>query len=137
MSSTQTGGCLCGNIRYSAEVNDSVMSGHCQCKDCQRSTGSARSTFCLFPDQQFALTQGELSSYTVTAKSGKTVTRHFCGNCWTPILSGGEGMPGMALVKAGSFDDSSWVKPSMLFWQSTAPAWGEVGDDVACMETNP
>lgn len=137
MSQQQQGGCLCGQIRYSAEVDDSVMAGHCQCLDCQKSSGSARATFCLFKSDKVSFESGELSHYTVTAKSGKTVTRSFCGNCGSPISSDGEGMPGMTLLKAGSFDDSSWVKPSMLFWQSTAPAWGDIDENVNCMETNP
>ena len=40
----ETGGCLCGNIRYEFKRKDVVSAGHCHCKDCQRITGSGKAT---------------------------------------------------------------------------------------------
>ena len=41
---TESGRCQCGEIHYSFE-RDKIISGHhCHCKDCQRATGSGKST---------------------------------------------------------------------------------------------
>ena len=115
MSATYSGGCLCGNVRYEATINDQTAAGHCQCRDCQQSTGSAMSTFCMVAEDDFTLTRGQLKQYSANGASGRKVTRNFCGDCGSPIVSTGDAMPGLVLIKAGSFDDSDWVKPAMLF----------------------
>jgi hypothetical protein len=40
MSTTVTGGCACGAVRYEYSA-DPVFMGNCHCRDCQRTTGSA------------------------------------------------------------------------------------------------
>ena len=42
------GGCLCGKVRYSADV-DPTFVAVCHCKNCQKSTGSAFSVVVALP----------------------------------------------------------------------------------------
>ena len=40
----ETGGCLCGKIKYEFNRKDVISAGHCHCKDCQKITGSGKAT---------------------------------------------------------------------------------------------
>jgi hypothetical protein len=48
MSSKYSGGCNCGAIRYKIEA-DPLMAGHCQCRDCQRMSGTGPASHIGFP----------------------------------------------------------------------------------------
>ena len=51
----ETGGCLCGHIRYEFNRNDVVSSGHCHCKDCQKITGSGKATIIFIPTKSLKI----------------------------------------------------------------------------------
>ena len=58
---TNTGGCLCGQVRYEA-MTAPLVSGVCHCKNCQKQAGTAFSTLAAFQkaDVDFV---GELKLY--------------------------------------------------------------------------
>ena len=60
---------------------------------------------------------------TTSAESGQPVQRLFCGNCGSPIVSYSDGLPGVAFIKAGTLEDTSWLKPTMEIWCETAQPW--------------
>ena len=39
----ETGGCLCGKIKYEFNRKDVISAGHCHCKDCQKINGAGKS----------------------------------------------------------------------------------------------
>lgn len=136
-NNVQAGGCLCGNVRYEFDRSGIAGQGHCHCKDCQGSTGSAFATFCFVPDSVFRAKQGEPKGYTVKGSSGNDVTRFFCPDCGAPLYSHVQIMPGMKFVKSGSLDDASWMQPQVAFWCDTAQPWVAMPDGVAEHAKNP
>jgi Uncharacterized conserved protein len=54
------------------------------------------------------------------AETGRAVQRLFCGNCGSPIVSYSDGLPGVAFIKAGTLEDTSWLKPTTEIWCETA-----------------
>ena len=92
MAGKIVGGCMCGAVRYESTA-DAVMQASCYCRDCQRSTGSAFAPVLLVPKEAFKLTKGELKHYEVKGDSGNKVSRAFCANCGSPIMSLLSGMP--------------------------------------------
>ena len=80
-----TGGCACGAVRYECSA-DPIMAANCYCTDCQHSTGTAMASVLLVPKAALKLT-GELKHYESTGDSGNKVSRGFCPNCGSPILS--------------------------------------------------
>ena len=54
------GGCLCGKVRYSADV-DPAFVGVCHCTDCQKFTGSAFGVVIGVPKPAFSA-QGKMST---------------------------------------------------------------------------
>jgi hypothetical protein len=54
MSSTTTGGCLCGGVRFVA-TGDWRFCAHCHCAWCRRAHGAAFVTWFGVPSDRFAL----------------------------------------------------------------------------------
>ena len=50
MGRAYTGGCACGAIRYAID-DAAVFEHHCQCRDCQRRSGTGHSSYLTFPDR--------------------------------------------------------------------------------------
>ncbi len=57
----RTGGCLCGNVRYSVPATP-LATVICHCLHCQRQAGSAFSVVAVFPRSELKL-QGALSRF--------------------------------------------------------------------------
>ncbi len=136
MSNTASGGCICGNFTYRFDRDQVVSAHHCHCRDCQKTTGSGKATIVLIPTDILE-SEGELKTYTVVGTDGSHVTRGFCPNCGSQLISYVEEMPALRFVKAGSLDDSSWVKVDSSFWSSTAEPWSPVDQGCPSVEKNP
>ena len=121
MSQTFSGGCACGAIHYEIAA-DPIMAGHCQCRDCQRSSGTGHGSFLAFPEGA-AKISGTAKYYDVKADSGNTASRGFCPNCGSPVLAKTSGFPDMVAVTAASLDDPSKFKPGFLTYTDRAHAW--------------
>ena len=121
MAAKIVGGCMCGAVCYES-ATDAVMQASCYCRDCQRSTGSAFSPVLLVPKDAFKLTNGQLKHYEVTGDSGNKVSRGFCADCGSPIMSVLSAMPFTA-IKAGSLDDPNQFQPTASIFVASAPKW--------------
>ena len=127
---TQTGSCLCGNIRYEIDGEPSIT-GICHCKNCQRQAGSAFSTLAAVPREAFRFIQGEPKLYADTdTKSGNTVERWFCNNCGSPIYSGVDSSPDNWFLKTGTLDDTSTWEPRFQTWCDSRQNWVTLEDGV-------
>ncbi len=133
---TETGGCLCGQLRYEFDRSAVVSAHHCHCSDCQKSTGSGKATIVLVPDSAVQ-SSGDIKTFTVEGSGGSHVTRCFCPHCGSPVLSFVEEMADLKFVKAGSLDDSSWVEIVSSFWQASARPWSPIAADVPAVPGNP
>lgn len=121
MSEALEGGCLCGAVRYRATVQP-MMVGNCYCVDCRKSSGTTHCTHAMVPDAAFTAT-GEIKLYARPADSGSIVSRGFCPECGSAILSYNDSMPGMTFIRVSSLDDPDAVEPQMTVYASRAPAW--------------
>ena len=129
------GGCACGAVRYECS-SDPLMAANCYCRDCQRSTGTAMASVLLVAKTALKLA-GELKHYEVTGDSGNKVTRGFCPNCGSPILSLMSAMPDYVALKAASLDDPSLFKPMLQVFMKSAPPWAPVRDDLPQFDKQP
>jgi len=135
-STLERGGCLCGEVRYTFARTDVLSAHHCHCKDCQKSTGSGKATILFIPVESLNLI-GELKTFTVVGSEGSHVTRGFCGNCGSPLISYVAEMPAIKFIKVGSLDDSRWVEITSSYWQKTAMGWSPVDDTHPAFAGNP
>jgi hypothetical protein len=116
-----TGGCLCGQARYSANA-DPVFVGVCHCKDCQKQTGTAFSVLVGIPKSAMSI-QGQVKTFHDTGDSGQPIERNFCPECGSPIFKEGALMPGVAFISTGTLDDTSWLDPKMHVYCDSAQHW--------------
>src|SRR6267378_1258460 len=112
MTKPMTGGCQCGHIRYELS-GDQFALAVCHCKECQRQSGSAFGMSLAVPPGAFKLRTGVLKTFEVTCDSGRTKRCAFCPECGTRIYH--QTQNGMSL-KAGTLDDTSWLKPHAHYW---------------------
>ena len=132
----QTGGWLCGNIKYKFNREDVVSAGHCHCKDCQKITGSGKATIVFIPTKSLKITNN-YKVYSVIGNDGTNVHRGFCPNCGSPVISYVTEQPDLRFIKAGSLDDSSWINIESSFWSISANKWDPVNENIPCFEQNP
>ena len=107
----QTGGCLCGALRYTAvEAEPGPMTpeglGACHCEMCRRQTGGVMLSICVAPD---GLTFEDDSTLGVYASSD-WAERGFCTRCGSSMfwrLTADGPAKGLTMVTAGTLDDPS------------------------------
>jgi hypothetical protein len=117
-----SGGCACGAIRYECSV-EPLASFNCHCRDCQRETGSAFASIIAVPRASVTLVQGRPKYFGLTADSGFTTSRAFCGECGSPLFGQPNRRPDMLTLRAGSLDDPSQFKPNQNIYTATAQPW--------------
>ncbi len=122
------GGCLCGQLRY-ASAEAPRFQVVCHCTDCQKSSGSAFTVNLGVRKETLTIT-GRMTSWEGRADSGNPVLRTFCPDCGSPILTEIALDPGVAILKAGTLDDPSWVRPQRHIFCASRQAWGHLPDDV-------
>jgi hypothetical protein len=123
-----TGGCLCGKVRYSADV-EPVFAGLCHCRNCQKESGSAFAIVVGVP-QPALLLQGELKTYAGKGDSGKAMYRRFCPECGSTVIDEAEAMPGILMIQVGTMDDTSWVKPGTQIYCDSAQPWVQLAGEM-------
>ena len=99
MAPHETGGCLCNEIRISFARTSALSAHHCHCNDCKKCTGSGKATIVLVPESALKI-QGTLKYYTVKGSAGSQVTRGFCPQCGSPLISFVKENPDFKFVKA-------------------------------------
>lgn len=129
MSVPFSGGCVCSAVRYECAAEPMAVA-HCFCTDCQKTSGAQASTNLLVPRPAFKVTKGQSTSYDTAADSGNTVTRHFCGKCGSNLWSVPKGIPDLLVIKAGSLDDPSWLKPGMSIYCDSAQPWAVIPEGI-------
>ena len=132
----ETGGCLCGNIKYKFKREDVVSAGHCHCKDCQRITGSGKATIVFIRTNDLKINE-DYKVFSVTGYDGTNVHRGFCPNCGSPIISFVTEQPNLRFIKAGSLDNSDWLKIESSFWSVSSCKWDPVNESLPSYPRNP
>ena len=120
-----TGSCLCGAIRYSIDAEVKELRA-CHCRNCQKVSGAQGTVNAILPSSTLKITQGKPKRYTAVADSGRTLHRHFCAECGTPIYSQREANPEMVVVRAGAFDNPGDMKITANIWTGSARSWAYI-----------
>ncbi|MCP3477402.1 GFA family protein [Bradyrhizobium sp. CCGUVB1N3] len=130
-----TGGCACGAIRYSI-TGEPLFSNHCQCRDCQRESGSGHGSYMTFPREGVTVT-GEAKQWDMVGDSGNVKTRAFCSVCGLPVFMTFAAMPDIFTIRAASLDDPSRYKPQVITYAARGHGWDHLDPSLPKFETMP
>ena len=125
MTQTLTGGCLCGAIRYAVSVPITELRA-CHCRDCQKSSGAGGSVNAVIPRAALDITQGTPKRYVITADSGRTLYRYFCGDCGSPIYGQRATTPETVVLRVGTLDNPGDMKITANIWTRSARPWAYI-----------
>ncbi len=116
-----TGGCACGAVRYEGAAVPK-LSLHCQCRDCQRITGTGHASMMVFRAAKVSLT-GHLSYHMTKSNSGDTASRGFCPSCGSFVMAKSSGYPDAVWLTAGSLDEPERFKPKYIVYAASGRSW--------------
>lgn len=130
------GGCLCGAVRYSVSRAPRTIYA-CHCTDCQRGTGSAFGVSLVVDRSAVALTKGRPAPYAAQMSDGRSKQGMMCTNCGTKLWAESLRNRDFLILRPGTLDERSWVKPIAHIWTRSAHPWFRFPDDVALFDTQP
>ncbi|WP_309645948.1 GFA family protein [Phenylobacterium sp.] len=128
--------CACGAIRYDISA-EPVFTNHCQCRDCQRASGSGHGTFLTFANREAVRLEGQATRWDVVADSGAVKTHAFCPACGSPVYLTFSGMPDLFTVSAGSLDDPSRCAPQVVTYAVRSHDWDHLDPALPRFEKMP
>ncbi len=131
-----TGGCLCGEIRYSIDAEAPLAARQCWCRVCQYFASGSATTNALFRTADMTVA-GETRDFVSVADSGSVMHRRFCPACGVQLFSEAESRPQFVFVRAGTLDDPDIAAPQALIWTASAPRWACFDPNLAQIEGQP
>ncbi len=135
-----TGGCHCGRVRYEVS-GEPIVTYACHCTDCQRMMASPFSLGMAVHDAGFRIVTGEPASYVRVGENGRRMESWFCRDCGTRLFASPVTPVGaqqaIRLLRAGTLDNRSWLRPAAHVWTRSAQSWFVIPDGVPKYETRP
>ncbi len=130
------GGCYCGALRYRAE-GEPMFRGQCHCRECQYISGGHPNVVMGMSESGFSYVKGSPKGFR-RADLPNAVTREFCPECGTHILTRTPALPGAVLLKVGTFDDPSvFGAPQMVIFTIDKQSFHHVPEGVPAFERTP
>jgi hypothetical protein len=115
------GNCMCGAVRYEIKA-EPQLSFICQCRDCQKITGSGHSAEFAVPIEAVSIS-GELKHYKIESARGSTVNSYFCPICGNPVYKKTSGYSGLFFFHAATLEKPELFQPQQVFWASSSQPW--------------
>ncbi len=111
------GGCRCGKIRYRLKAEKLPKAYACHCHYCQTSSGSAFAVNIPMAESDIELTGEPPQLYErFSPESGRTSYQRGCAHCFTRVFNTNSARPGLAVLRAGSLDNSDAVRVVAHIW---------------------
>jgi hypothetical protein len=136
MTRAFTGGCACGRIHYEI-ADEPIAMVDCQCRDCQRTSGTGHGSYLTFPRRAAVTLTGEAAHWEMTSDSGGTKTRGFCPACGAPVYILFKAAPDLFTVHAGSLDEPGRYQPQVVTYTVRGHAWDRLDPELPKFERMP
>ena len=120
------GGCYCGAVRYVAE-GEPMMKAQCHCRECQYISGGSPNMFVLMPPGGFRYTKGTPKQFS-RSDLEKPVTREFCAECGTHMVTRPRVTPAIVLKVGG---------PQMAIYTIDKQAFHQIPEGLPAFERLP
>src|SRR5689334_4926132 len=122
MAKPYIGGCACGAVRFEVR-SEPMFQNHCQCRDCQKRSGTGHGSYLTFRGRADVSVTGEAKTWRVAGDSGNDKIHAFCPNCGTPAYLTFAAMPELFTIHATSLDDPSQFRPQAVTYGIRGHAW--------------
>ena len=122
MPALYTGGCLCGQVRYSATAGPANVR-ICHCRNCQRAVGAP-----YFARAIFLASVVESTGETTRWPTSPRIDRLSCSRCGTPLFAEPKDPPARIGVSLATLDDPNALGPDMHIWVSEKLDWVTLDD---------
>ncbi len=116
------GGCQCTAIRYRL-LRPPIALYTCHCRDCQKQSSSAFGMSLWVEPEAFEFVSGKPQRWETVTDRGTTKICVFCGTCGSRLYHAGTDPQQPLSVKAGSLDDTNWLRPTSHLWTLRAQPW--------------
>ena len=136
MTRPYTGGCACGAIRYEAR-DEPVVEIHCQCRDCQKRSGTGHSSYLTFAQRAAVKIDGRAAEWRVAGDSGNEKIHAFCPTCGSPVYLTFAANPEPIAVHAASLDEPERFRPQLVTYSVRAHAWDRIDPSLQSFEKMP
>lgn len=131
-----SGGCPCEAVRFECTAMPLLIYA-CHCTECQRWSGSAFSMSMPIKRDGFRLTRGEPKAWRRIGATGVESTCWFCGDCGGRVFGERSPRPDIVAIRAGTLDDTSWLRPTAHVYLRSAQAWERVPNNAECFDIMP
>jgi hypothetical protein len=135
MNEAYAGGCACGAIRYEIS-GEPLFQNHCQCRDCQRKSGTGHASYLTFPRSGVSLS-GQATLWDIVADNGSVKTRAFCPTCGSPVYMTFPATPDVFTVHAASLDDPTRFRPQVVTYAVRGHAWDRLDPALPAFDRMP
>ena len=131
-----TGGCLCGQARYTVRRTMRFQPYACHCTDCQTRSGSAFGLQLVVATADLEVEGNTIEGRHERAKG--TIAKIFaCSDCLTRLYTANDRRPDTVNLRAGTLDDSASLIPGFPIWISSKQPWVMIPKDVPTFKTQP
>lgn len=134
MTDTRTGKCYCGALTY-VSTGASQFKAQCHCRECQYHSGGGPNYFMFVPDDGFSYTSGTPKTFT-RPDLDAPVTREFCENCGTHMLTRRPGLDQL-ILKVGTLDDADEYAPTVAIHTADQQHFHMIPDGIPTFERLP
>jgi hypothetical protein len=130
-----SGGCPCGAVRFEVTAMP-LLTYACHCTECQQWSGSAFSMSMPVAANSFRVVRGEPKPWRRVGDSGVQSTYWFCPDCGGRVYGERASRPDIRVVRAGTLDDTSLVRPVAHIYMRSAQPWEKI-PEAECFEIMP
>ena len=112
------GGCICGEVKFTVNLDDKPRVYNCHCIDCRKKTGGMITIIDL-REGSIEIDKTKLGTYEHSGGSGNLIKKHYCKKCTAPILTYVEKWKKLYLY-AGMLDDINILKTANnIYYESS------------------
>jgi len=135
IESTASGGCQCGQVRYTITPAHSIVYA-CHCRECQKQSSGA---FGLsMPVRLSAIRfDGDMAVYERPTDSGAVTVCFFCPSCGSRIYHRDSTAGEFISLKAGTLDDTSGLSLVAHLWVCRKQPWIRIDPELPAFDTQP
>jgi hypothetical protein len=129
---TRKASCNCGQLSLTYDGPDPARISLCQCKECQRRTGSVFSVQARLPKEHVAI-EGKSMSWTFPDDFGRPIkfrscdsegaTYHFCPECGATVYWDLAVAPDVYGAAVGTFTDPTFPPPMISGFEAYGHPW--------------